>query len=83
MKPENRNQLVRGVAIFSQWHCGCSSFENALDDDNTGCTALFTPWHRGDDLGNIENELKQLVNLAMSFSDVDSVMSFYQYRDYK
>ena len=82
MKAENRNQLVRGRVIFGQWGSGYISLDNAEDKNNVRCTVVYTAWHRGDDLGNIDNELQALARLVMTFDGVDGASISYEYRDY-
>lgn len=78
MKPENREQMVRGyVVVATRYNAGCQK-------DSPDNITAYTHWYRHDDnLQLLERETHRLQDLYMSFSKTESMMVGYEYKDYK
>lgn len=71
MKPENRNQLVRGVVTAGNHY---SSQRDVV---------AYTYWYRhDDDLNRLENELDSLCRCYMNMSKTNHISFGYEYKDY-
>lgn len=85
MKPENRNQLIRGKVVAKYGNAGIVDFSvETLDDaDRTKNTIAVTPWYRHDELTECEQALKRLADCYAGMAHIDGVIYAYEYKNYK
>ena len=77
MKPENRNQLVRGYVVVAD------RYAPVVGKDAPGCITAYTFWYRHDsNLAKLEQELEALARVYKRYHDNLSGMTGYEYKDY-
>ena len=77
MKPENRNQLVRGYVVVAERNTG------VVGKGLPGCVTAYTFWYRHDsNLAKLEQELEALERVYKRYHSYTSSMSGYEYKDY-
>lgn len=77
MKPENRNQLVRGYVVVATRNTA------VVGKDRPECTTAYTLWYRHDgNLVRLEMELQALERVYKRYHDNLTIMTGYEYKDY-
>lgn len=78
IKPENRNQMVRGYVVSNTRDI------SVVAKDNPDCITAYTHWYRHDEnLGLLEKEVKKLADLYMSFEKTSGISIGYEYKEYR
>ncbi|MEE0898396.1 MAG: hypothetical protein U0K87_00385 [Ruminococcus sp.] len=82
MKPENRNQMVRGVVAAGTRYSGLVTADPVQAEEHDCCVAR-TFWYRHDELDRVERALESLSRTYSKMDVCDSVMMYYEYKDYE
>ena len=82
MKPENRNQMVRGVVVAGTINSSLFTTDPIKAEQHDCCVAR-TFWYRHDELDEVEHALEALCQAYSNMYRYSSMMMSYEYRDYK